>query len=187
MTSKRNPPGKEKIPDVCAAIHRVRQTTQTTQKQFAAMLGTVTMSLSRWERGVATPRDRNVLMRLSATAASAGMKQEEELFNQALGVLPPRAATPTQVWGGPISYLMLDFDTPQQWRLMIAAKLAMLYFPDTAARMEQAATDVMMLIDEVVSAAPENLRPDIYVRMEERLRELARQRAFTGLKKGTPQ
>jgi transcriptional regulator with XRE-family HTH domain len=181
MTDK----NKEKIPDICAAIHRVRERTKMTQKEFAAMLRTTTMSLSRWERGAATPRDRHVLMKLSATASEAGMAEEEALFQQALGMLPARAATPTQIWPGPISYLMIDFDTPQEWRLMIIAKLAAMYFPETAARLEQAASDVAALVDEVVAAAPENLRPDIYVRLEERLRELARQRAFVSLKKGT--
>jgi hypothetical protein len=115
-----------------------------------------------------------LILRLELILTTDRAWRKEALFQQALGVLPARAATPTQIWPGPISYLMIDFDTPQQWRLMMIAKLAAMYFPETATRLEQAASDVAALVDEVVAAAPENLRPDIYVRLEERLRELAR-------------
>jgi transcriptional regulator with XRE-family HTH domain len=183
MMKTRNP----KIPELCAAIQRLREHTKMTQKQFAAMLKTSTMSLSRWERGAVQPRDRNVLLTLAATAASAGAAEEEALFNEALGVLSPRAATPVKIWGGPISYLMMDFDTPQQWRLMVVAKLCATYYPQIAAQIEKAAAPVVALVDEVIAAVPDNPRPDFYERMEVRLREIARQRAFADLKKGTQQ
>jgi hypothetical protein len=145
------------------------------------------MTLSRWERGVNQPRDVHVLQQLAIIAAGVGLRDEEALFCQASGTLPARQVTPTQIWPGPISYLTLDFDTPQQWRLMIAAKLAVMYFPETATAMEQAAGHVQALVDEVISTAPENLRPDFYVRMEQRLNEVARRQAFVNLKKGIQQ
>jgi hypothetical protein len=74
--------------------------------------------------------------------------------------------------------------SPQEWRLMHAARIAIRLYPEQARAMEKAAGPALALVDEVlrsVDAGP-ILGQAFYTNLEQRLNEFADRRAFETLK-----
>jgi hypothetical protein len=70
----------------------------------------------------------------------------------------------------------------REWRLSCMARVAVAYFPEQAAAMEQAAPGAGALVDEILSRADENQID--YARFEREVFSLAERRALQALKQG---
>jgi hypothetical protein len=148
--------------------------------------GISSQTISRFELGKQEPRGLEVLISLRNTALSLGLNAEEHLFRLAIG-MPIEALPGVQIQKRDLpSAIRIPSYTPQQWRLMQAARLAVLYFPDAAVRMEQAASPVLKLVDRIIQEVdPEmthqEFAPNFYLDLEHRLSDRAGREAFRQL------
>ena len=139
------------LPPLCAAVKRIRESYRESQPQFAQRVRVAAMTISRFERGTREPGDFEVLKRLAEAARAQGLKQEQDLLEHAA-----IEARGSQAWSGAAErsthmglMAMSIFHLPQ-WRLMHAAGIAALYYPEVAIAMEQAAGPAMALVDEAI-------------------------------------
>jgi transcriptional regulator with XRE-family HTH domain len=141
----------EGLPPLCAAIKTVRESYEDSQPQFASRVKLAPMTISRFERGIRVPADSRVLMRLAGAAREQGLTQEAELFESA-GMLAAgsveelREARP----GSGLGLAAMPIFSLPQWRLMHAAGIAALYYPETASAIEQAAGPALALVDDAI-------------------------------------
>jgi transcriptional regulator with XRE-family HTH domain len=180
MRESRKPKVQREKPALCVAVRRIREIAGWSQERMAQETGIASQTISRFELGKQVPRDSKVLMKLREAAADAGLDAESQLFNDALNEQSgdwPSAE--------PGATMTPNFYTPRQWRLMQIGKIAAVFSPDIAASMEQAGGPFTALVDEVIAAAPTGgpMDSDFYYRLENRVYELATQRAFQILKK----
>jgi hypothetical protein len=137
-------------------------------------------SISRFELGKAVPTDFNVLGSLERAARYQGLIEESRLFSEAQAAIrfnayrrPDLAAETTTA----------PRYTPQEWRLMHAARIAIRLYPESARAIEKAAGPALALVDEILlSADAAVLGPLFYTELEKRLNELADRQAFEALK-----
>ena len=115
---------------LCVAVRCIRENAGWSQDEMAKKTNIAPQTISRMELGKQTPRDEFVLMALSDAAADAGLDAEEKLFDQAVKNHPGTRLDAT---------IVVQTYTPQQWRLMQAARIADLFFPDVAKAIERAA------------------------------------------------
>ena len=203
---------KPVLPGVCAAVKSIREAYGDTQERFAHRVNLAPMTVSRFERGKQIPTDFDVLARLAEAARDKGLVQEANQLDEArrskwatlsvpvpsdksstLSVPVPsdkwsfssvhlfRATHPTYIPG---FQLVPAFSLPQ-WRLMSAARIAALYYPEVASAIEKAAGQALALVDEAIRQADsQNLTGSaLYEEIERRLRSLAEQRALEQFKK----
>jgi transcriptional regulator with XRE-family HTH domain len=138
----------EGLPELCAAVKQLRLAYNESQELFARRVELAAQTVSRFERGKQTPTDLQVLTRLARAASAKGLARETELFEDAarkaraeLGATRPSLSLPA-----------IPIHSLPQWRLMHIAAVAVLYFPETAAAIEQAAATgpAVALVDKAI-------------------------------------
>jgi transcriptional regulator with XRE-family HTH domain len=187
---------KQELPALCIAVKNVRELYGDTQERFARRVEVVAMTISRFERGQAEPSDQRVLGNLYRVArermefvkadpiAFDTLHNAAELFSNARVGEAPIRNTESElgqietVWGP----RQTPPQSPREWRLSCAARLAARYFPERAAAMESAAGAAIAIVDDVLSKA--DAKQIDYQRFEREVFALAEQRAFSELKQG---
>jgi hypothetical protein len=107
----------------------------------------------------------------------AGLEADVSLFDDALNEIAISMGAPDDRQSSALS--------PRVWRLMEAARIAVIYFPDAAREMEKAAGPALDLVKEIMSAlvnVPEHLSCRFYSELSSRLDTLASRRAFSDLR-----
>jgi len=159
---------------------------------MAQITGITTQSISRFELGKQVPRDVAVLVSLRNAAIAAGRMDEMELFNQAVREELAPVATPEEIETitgrqsiTGVAHIKSATPDPRVWRLMQTARIAAEYFPDAARVMEQAAGVALVVVNEVIAAAPPPNPADdrFYRELERQLDALAAKKAFAALQK----
>jgi transcriptional regulator with XRE-family HTH domain len=166
------------LPELCAAVLRLRKATRLKQVQLAPSLGFSAQTLSNFEVGRRIPRSKFILMKFRELAAALNMPAEVMLFDEALGSRFLEAA------------LALNFNTQpsytlHEWRLMQAARIAVRCWPELAWAMEQSAGEALTVVDRILSAAvPSTVDAAFYRDLEQRISTVAEQRSFDSFGKG---
>ncbi len=93
MRKFRNTKPKPNLPELCAAVRRIREARGWSQERMARETNIATQTISRFELGKAEPRDYLVLSSLADAAAAAGLDAEKHLFRQAAGII--------RIWDAP--------------------------------------------------------------------------------------
>jgi transcriptional regulator with XRE-family HTH domain len=177
MQRIRKPKPKPDIDPLCAAVRSLRAKLRLSQEEMAAKLKIAPMTLSRFERGVQVPRDREVLDRLMEEALSVGLSEEYGLFWVSRLPKPPSGV----VW----SARSAEYSA-EQWELMQCARIAAAHFPEEAKAMRKAAGDALRLVKQVIRATDFSVPLDakFYLSLEQRIDELVQQTSFERLKEG---
>lgn len=174
----------EDMPELCRAVKTVRLAYGESQEAFARRVGLAGMTVSRFERGKQVPTSFEALSRL-AEAARAKKLAESDLLEQ--------AARHARIESGEtrpaLSLSAIPIYSLPQWRLMHIAAIAVLYYPETAAAMEQAAgttgpaaTVVDKAIREYTNRTGLASGLGFYYGLPEILTKLAEQQAFESFK-----
>jgi DNA-binding transcriptional regulator YiaG len=201
---------ENELPILSAAVKSLRAKTGLSQEAFARRIRVAVTSVSRFETGRMEPRESRVLGHLAILAhKTAGAEDECKLFTRACSEAGERedsdADDPSSSTVSPLLHLnplLNSADQPtlgfasalvqpttnfmgsirslREWRLLFAARLAMLYYPEQAAAMEKAAGAAIALVDEVLSKADENQID--YALFEREIFTLADRRQFSDLK-----
>jgi transcriptional regulator with XRE-family HTH domain len=143
------------LPPLCAAVKRIRESYGESQPEFAQRVQLAPMTISKFERGATVPADSGVLIRLARVAREKGLKEETDLLEHiavaARGVefRDARAESDLVTRLQPIPVYSLP-----QWRLMAAAGIAALYYPEAALAIERAAGEALALVDEAIRQCP---------------------------------
>jgi transcriptional regulator with XRE-family HTH domain len=180
MPKKRKEELKTQLPPLCAAVRRVREAYGETLEEFGRRVRVSLNSVSRFELGKTVPADFNVLGSLARAARERGLTVEADLFIEAQTQVRWRA------YRGPTSEGTEPVYSPQEWRLMHAARIAVRLYPEHARAIEDAAGPAVGLVDEVLRSvdAGSTLDAAFYADLEQRLNELADRRALESLKQG---
>jgi transcriptional regulator with XRE-family HTH domain len=138
----------ENMSELCRAVKTVRLSYGESQEAFARRVGLASMTVSRFERGKLVPTSFEALLRL-AEAARAKDLAESDLFERAAqhARLDSPETRPTLNLGAIPIYSL------PQWRLMHIAAIAVLYYPEAATAMEQAASSTgpaVALVDRAI-------------------------------------
>jgi transcriptional regulator with XRE-family HTH domain len=183
------------LPELSLATARLRESLKVSQEAFARALGVTSTSVSRWERGL-PPGDFQVLNGLWRIARDLGLTAETELFDQArnaarLTAYKGSAARLVASTGKLIDPGLLtpeyqaaaqaNFDDPNpgcslpQWRVMIAARLMMMYYPVSVVGLERVLAPALQIVDEVLRGCTDEA--EIYYRgLEREILRLAQRR-----------
>jgi DNA-binding XRE family transcriptional regulator len=183
---KRKPTvGKTDLPELCAAVRKVRATAGWSQEAMGRQTGFALQTIYRFEKGLQIPKDFGTLTRLRDVAIGLGLTKEATAFDYALQgwrMVPagaPRIPSPVVSQG----------QTAQQRRLAAAARLAVIYSPAEARAAEAALAPTLALLDEGLKDSVHwdtVLDPAFYNSLEAKVAELMKQRVFrTRKKKGT--
>jgi transcriptional regulator with XRE-family HTH domain len=168
---------KRATPELCLAVKRTREAFKLSQELFAREIATTATTISRIERGLQTPGGFDLLNRLEAAARQRGMAEEAELFHQA------RSAVRFQAYRqAPLSHerqdITPDYPLPK-WRLLVALRLGLIYFPDEIPAVEAALHSPLQIVDEILRSTNENhidfrhMEREIFARAErKKLQEL---------------
>lgn len=179
-----------KVDAVCAAVKRVRAAYGETLQVFAQRVGISMNSLSRFELGKQVPADFGVLNSLEYAARAKGLTEESRVFDEARQRVRFNAFRSSEPWprrSSPSSWRpgILIAGSPQEWRMMQAAWIAVRVYPEIVQAIEKAAGPALAIVDEVLqSAHPTVLNAEFYVELEEQLVALVERRAFEKLKTG---
>jgi transcriptional regulator with XRE-family HTH domain len=135
-------------------------------------------TISRYELGRMVPADFNVLGSLARVARDCGLTAEADLFTEAQSQVRFRS------YRGPISEGAGAVYSPQEWRLMHVARIALRLYPEHARAIEKAAGPAVGLVDEILRSVDDcsTLDAAFYADLEQRLNEIADRRAFENLK-----
>ena len=137
------------LPELCAAVKRIRESYRDSQPQFAQRVDLAPQTISRFERGVQSPADFQVLMRLARAAQAQGLTEETDLLEHtALAARGAWHRAETRSTGRGL--MAMSIFHLQQWRLMHAAGVAALYYPEIAIAIERAAGPALTLVDEAI-------------------------------------
>src|SRR5262249_1888500 len=136
MTEKNKPKVKLELPSLCNAVKRVRDAYGDSQERFAQRIGIAVMTISRFERGVQIPGSESVLSKLALAANNVHLMEEFHLF---------RTAAVLARNGPSVSSISQSY-SPQEWRLMHAARIAAKFYPDAALAIEKAAGPALALV-----------------------------------------
>jgi transcriptional regulator with XRE-family HTH domain len=158
---------KPNVSPLCAAVKRVRQVYAESQQSFAERLGVSLVSVNRWELGHQEPGDLVVLLKLQRSAWLRRLEKEANLFAEAaqkcfepyetispsiLEVLtlghPSEAELEVPSHSAKLLRLQEELPALREWRLRLAARLAVSSFSELIPKMEKAAAPVLRLIDE---------------------------------------
>jgi transcriptional regulator with XRE-family HTH domain len=169
MPAKKKAPS---LPSLCVAVKAIREMYGDTQEQFAQRVSMGSMTISRFERGVAIPRDPVVLQKLAAVAEEADLPAESEQFRDAY-----REALVNRMYPGPAAVqptLSISFQTVPEWRLMMIALFAARYDGATARAIEAAGGPVCAVVDQVMQDADigKGIGPDLFRGLEVRIKAL---------------
>jgi transcriptional regulator with XRE-family HTH domain len=165
---------KPNVSPLCAAVKRVRQVYGESQQRFAERLGVSLVSVNRWELGHQEPGDLVVLLKLQRSAWLRRLEKEANLFAEAvqksfepyatispsiLEVIhlgsPSEAELEVHSHSAKFHRLQEQLPALREWRLRLAARLAVLSFPELLPQMEKAAAPVLRLIDEKLERVDE--------------------------------
>jgi transcriptional regulator with XRE-family HTH domain len=184
------------IPPLCAAVKRIRNFFGDSQEAFGRRAGVALMTICKFETGRAEPRDPRVLLNIAEVAGQHRkyllehgddeiifsddpvriLGENEQLFRAAYAAYERTQQINRRV--GELEAVALSaFRSVREWRLACASRLAVLYFPEQVAAMEQAAGAAIAIIDEVLSQADENQID--YARFEREVFRLAERRALS--------
>jgi transcriptional regulator with XRE-family HTH domain len=152
---------------LCVAVRRVREAYGESQQRFAERLGVSLVSVNRWELGHQEPGDVVVLLKLQRSAWLRRLETEANLFAEAVqksfepyetispSILevrhlgfPNEAELEVPFHSAKLHRLQEQLPALREWRLRLAARLAVLSFPELLPEMEKAAAPVLQLIDE---------------------------------------
>ena len=172
MRRKVKPPTTE-IHPLCAAARRIRMASGMSQERMAQLSGISTQTISRFELGKQEPRDPRIL-RSYITLANSMSLDDAKLFDSALEAISIDVNANAR-----------DNTDPRAWRLMEAARIAALYFPEAARAMEQAAGPALAVIKEVVATSdiPEHLSARFFQSLSERMDATAKRMVLQGFQK----
>jgi transcriptional regulator with XRE-family HTH domain len=179
MPKKNKPEVKLQLDELCEAVKRTRLAYGDTQERFARRVALSVMTISRFELGKAVPKDPNTLDRLVQVAASHGsLDHEAGLFAEAANDARRRLSPYDRFT--PFADQAMPFQSLREWRLMGAARIAARYYQDEAARMAEAAPEAMEIVDSILADAnpSEDIDAGFYLNLEQKLTELAEQRAL---------
>jgi transcriptional regulator with XRE-family HTH domain len=152
------PRTKNGPPEMCAAIRRVREASGLTQQAFAQKLGTGLMTLSKWETGKHKPRSPQVFRLLWGLAGKAGLAEEQVLFEQHMGPLPPfpqgvedksldhRIFEELGIDAAPIMRLL----SIAEWHQMYAMRIASAYLPEVSNAVMDALRPALDLLKQII-------------------------------------
>jgi transcriptional regulator with XRE-family HTH domain len=178
---------KKSLPELSVATLAVREALRMSQERFAHSLGVTAMSVSRWERGVQVPTDFQILNALYTIAQDQGLSREVEIFDRARQAMrltayqAPRFVDPDLLaaW-----HRESDSGYPslRQWRLMVAARLAVLYFPERVMEIERVLAPAIAMVDTVLGGCADDAEID-HRRLESEIMRLAQRRMLQELKK----
>lgn len=174
---------KAELPELCVAVKKVREAYGDSQQGFAQRVGLSLMSISRFELG-RVPRDPEVLWKLTVAAREAGLIAEWKAFgNEANRARGSKGVIVSGYLGGGILPSGLSANPPRLWRLMIAVRLAALFYPENVSTLEkaveQAAGPALALVDAVLQD-PQNHALE-YTELEHKINQLAEQQALSKL------
>lgn len=174
------PKVKRDVPEICAAVRRIRQVAGWSQERMARETGIASQTISRFELGKQVPRQSEVLRSLIDAAGDAGLVDEEQLFTAALAE--------RESWPGserPSPRITNETYTPHEWRLMQTARIAINYFPETVHLIEEAAAPALELVDQIMASAGTEGQLDarFYRDLEQQLSALAARKLFQNRKK----
>jgi transcriptional regulator with XRE-family HTH domain len=180
MSKKSKTTQKSEIPELCAAVFRIRKALGLSQERMARETGIASMTLSRFERGAQVPRDRAVLALLRDLAIRAQLRDEAGLFLRAFENRETASRRDDQgyLYGDPLA----GSGTPRVWELMQMMRLSAIYFPHDAAVMEQHAGRAGEIVRETIASA-ETLAPGLagsplYRELERYMNAAAEKSAF---------
>lgn len=157
---------ERQLPPLCEAVKRVRAAFGDSQERFANRVGVVAMTISKFETGQAVPKDPRVLLNLSRVAfekcnatadetARVSLINDGALFQEAYKDCERVMLTDREV-GKIEPRIPPTFRSMREWRLSCAARLAVLYYPERVAAIEDAAGPAVAIVDEVLAGADEN-------------------------------
>ena len=179
-------------PELCVAVRRIRQASKLSQEQLAA-IGVASQTLSKFETGKLVPRSDSTLQKFASVAGQLGLPEEQALFEQAISAIRKKPYLTPAAAVVPVEHILATIVpaatghplyTPHEWRLMQAARIALRSHPGVARAIEQAAGDVLTLVDEVLgTAAPSSVNAGFYRELEQQINLLAEQRAFATFRK----
>jgi transcriptional regulator with XRE-family HTH domain len=177
------------LPALSRAVKQIRTVYGDSQAEFGKRVNLAQMTVNRFERGKQIPTDFDVLTRLADAAHDIGLFPEAGLLYEArkegrettsyhrhlIEQLRNRPAPRLQV----VRAVALP-----QWRLMSAARIAALYFPEIASAMEQVAGSALALVDEAIRhVTSENLSGTaLYEELERNLNMIAEKHALDRFK-----
>jgi transcriptional regulator with XRE-family HTH domain len=170
-------------PELSMATLAVRQALKMSQEQFGHSLGVTTMTISRWERGHQVPSDFQILNALYTTARDQGLTGEAEIFNRARQTMRVsayqgrRLLHPDPLHG--VEPEQADYPL-RQWRLMVAARLAAMYFPERVTEVERVLAPAIAIVDTVLRSCADDQEID-YRRLESEIMKLAQRRSLAEL------
>jgi transcriptional regulator with XRE-family HTH domain len=146
---KKQKPEKTSLPPLCAAVRRTRSAYAESQPAFARRIGVAAMTISRFENAKQVPADFQVLAQLERAARERGLTEEADLLaHAARGARRGREEDAIAPAGGELAPMPIH--TWAQWRLMHAAGIAVLHYPEVARAMEQAGGAALSLVDEAL-------------------------------------
>jgi len=163
---------KTKFPALCVAVRKVREKSGETQEQFAHRLKMGSMTISRFERGVATPSDGIVLQKLCAAAKELEMKAEADMFDTAY-MAAVGVEIVNRMYPGPgprEQALTIRFETLREWKAMVIALFSERYRAEIGA--------VRAVVNQVVRDADisQGIGPEGYHELEARVKTLMEER-----------
>src|SRR5262249_21739636 len=137
----------ERLPDLCLLVRQIREAYGDTQEQFAERIGVAPMTISRFERAKQIPKDPDVVQRLLKAAHATRKPLDTACLEEAVARHKKTDRTfPWELWqSGGMGLAAMPISSLPQWRLMHAAAIAILYYPETAHSIERAAGPALAL------------------------------------------
>jgi transcriptional regulator with XRE-family HTH domain len=162
----------------CSNLLTTKELVADTLRRFAERVGISMDSVSRFERG-RVPKDMAILMKLAFVADKKGLRPEANAFHEA-AIEADRAERVDDIYRpliptSSVRSLGLSAVSPEAWRLMLAVRVAALYYPESVSTLKeavgQAIGPALALVDAVLQD-PQNRGLD-YVALEYQINRLA--------------
>ena len=163
-TRTKSHPQPPPLHPLCLAVRKIRERSGESQDQFASRLKMGAMTISRFERGVAVPRDAVTLQKLASAAEAVELTAEAGQFaaayTEAIGV-----EAVNRMYPGPREQaLTMRFETLREWKAMAAALFGERYNAEPGS--------VRPIIEQIVRNADisRGASPDWYRELEARVK-----------------
>jgi transcriptional regulator with XRE-family HTH domain len=138
------------LPELCVIVRRIREAYGDSQEQFAQRVDLAPMTVSRFERGKQVPADPQVLVRLRDAARRLLKSIDIACLEEAITKVETRSVQRFSDMRPGLGLAAMPISSLPQWRLMHAAAIAILYYPESVHAIEQAAGPALALVDEAI-------------------------------------
>ena len=174
----------QSLPSLCMTVKAIREKYGDTQEQFAHRLSMGSMTISRFERGVAVPADPVTLQKFAAAAKDVDLAAESDQFmdayREAIGVEMVNRMYPGRLIPGAHAGPSVSFHTLPEWRLLMIGLFAARYDSATAQAIEEVGGPIRAIVDEVLANADSSrgFGAEFFRELEARVRTLMDQRSL---------